>query len=198
MMDVKFVPACEKALDQLSSRMEVCSLNRLPPDPRLVLCSGLLTLAIVFDVISSGNGGKGCGGAMPGSWLYMLFDLGNCDVLLDALGSVLLPSARPAIMPWEQLRCCPWNSGFGVRFVDDALWASSFSPLRSSTSLDALPCFCVPAGFPVSVGRGEARALLDLSATGVSVDNGNLTKGVPSARVIRRGNGQDCCGATGS
>lgn len=66
-MDVKFVPACEKALDQLSSSMEVCSLNRLPPDGRLVLCPGLLALAIVFDVISIGNGGKGCRGAMPGS-----------------------------------------------------------------------------------------------------------------------------------
>ena len=67
MMDVKFVPACEKALDQLSSSMEVCSLNRLPPDARLVLCSGLLAFAVGLDAISRGNGGKGCRGAMPGS-----------------------------------------------------------------------------------------------------------------------------------
>ena len=47
--------------------MEVCSLNRLPPDARLRLCSELLTLGNLFDVISNGNGGKGCGGARPGS-----------------------------------------------------------------------------------------------------------------------------------
>lgn len=66
-MVFRFVPTCEKAFDQLSSSMEVCSLNRLPPDARLVLCPGLLALAIVLDVISSGNGGKGCRGAVPGS-----------------------------------------------------------------------------------------------------------------------------------
>ena len=66
-MDMKSVPGCEKALDQLSSSMEVCSLNRLPPDARLVLCSGLLALDIFFDVTSSGSGGNGCGGARPGS-----------------------------------------------------------------------------------------------------------------------------------
>ena len=59
-IDVKFVPACENALDQLSSSMEVFSLNRLPPDARLVLCSGLLALGIVFNGTSNGNGGKGC------------------------------------------------------------------------------------------------------------------------------------------
>ena len=67
LMDVKSVPACEKALDQLSSSMDVCSLNRLPPDARLILCSGLFTLGNVFDVISNGNGGSGCVGADPGS-----------------------------------------------------------------------------------------------------------------------------------
>lgn len=61
------VPACGKALDQLSSSIEVCSLNKLPPDVRLVLCSGLLTLGTLFDVISNGNGGNGCGGAGLGS-----------------------------------------------------------------------------------------------------------------------------------
>lgn len=66
-IDVKSVPACEKALDQLSSSMEVCSLNRLPPDARLKLWSGLLTLGNVFEVASNGNGGSGCGGATPGS-----------------------------------------------------------------------------------------------------------------------------------
>ena len=129
----------------------------------------------------------------------MLFDLESCDALLDALGSALLPSVRPAIMPWEQLRCCPWKSGFGVRFVgDEELWASSFLSLRSRIPLDALSCSSILAGSPMSSGGCEARALLDLSVTGVSVDNGNLTRGVPSARVIRRGNGHDCCGATGS
>lgn len=65
-MDVKSVPACENTLDQLSSSMEVCSLKRLPPDARLVLWSGLLTLGNVFEVASNGNGGNGCGGARPG------------------------------------------------------------------------------------------------------------------------------------
>lgn len=66
-MDAKSTPACEKVLDQLSSSMDVCSLNKLPPDARLVLCSGLLTLGNPLDVISNGNGDNGCGGARPGS-----------------------------------------------------------------------------------------------------------------------------------
>lgn len=106
MMEVDALPACEKTLDQLSSSMEVLSLKRLAPDTRLMLCSGLLTLGKLFDVISNGNGGNGCGGARPGSWLYMLFDLGICEILLDALGSVLHPSVTSAIMPCEPLRCC--------------------------------------------------------------------------------------------
>lgn len=107
MMEVDFLPACEKALDQLSSSMGVLSMKRLASDARLTLRSGLLTLGKLFDVISNGNGGNGCGGARPGSWLYMLFDLEICDILLDALGSVLLPSANSAIIPCEMLRCCP-------------------------------------------------------------------------------------------
>ena len=67
MMDVKSVLAFGNAFDQLSSRIEVCSLNRLPPDARLVLCSGLFILGNVLDVILDGNGGNGCGGARPGS-----------------------------------------------------------------------------------------------------------------------------------
>ena len=67
MMDMKSVPACGNAFDQLSSRIEVCSLSRLPPDARLILYSGLLTLGNPLDVISHGNGGNGCGGARPGS-----------------------------------------------------------------------------------------------------------------------------------
>lgn len=67
MMEVKSFPACDKAFDQLSSSMEVCSLNKLPPDARLILCSGLLTFGKLFDMISNGNGGNGCGGARPGS-----------------------------------------------------------------------------------------------------------------------------------
>ncbi len=66
-MDVKSVPVCEKALDQPSSSMEVCSLNRLAPDTRLTLKSGLFIVDNLFDVSSNGNGGNGCGGASPGS-----------------------------------------------------------------------------------------------------------------------------------
>ncbi len=56
----------------------------------------------------------------------------------------------------------------------------------------------VPTAFLVSLGGGEVRAFFDLLVTGVSVDDGILTKGVPSARVIRRGSGQDCFATTGS
>ena len=48
-----------------------------------------------------------------------------------------------------------------------------------------------------SLEGGEGRAFFDLSVTGVNVEDGILTNGVPSARVIRRGSGQDCCGAAG-
>lgn len=199
-MDVKSVPPCEKALDQLSSSIEVCSLKRLPPDARLILCSGLRTLGRRFDVISSGNGGNGCEGARPGSWLYILFDLGTCNVLLTALGSVLLPSGSPAIILWEALRCCPWNKGFGARSgVTEAFVTSQSFPMRSRMPLDDISFFRgVSAGFSMSLEEGEGRPNFDFSDTGVIINDGSLTKGVPSARIIRRGNGQDCCCPTRS
>lgn len=193
-MEVDSVSGCEKAWDHSSSSMQVCSLKTLPPDTRLTSCSGLLTLGKVFDVISNGNGGNGCGGARPGSWLYMLFDLGNCETLLDALGSVLLLSDRSMIMPCEVLRCCPWNSGFGVNLVaGETFVASPHFPVRSRLSFDSSTSFCSdPSFFLVPLRGGEGNTFLDLLVPGVSVDDGNLTKGVPSARVIRRGSGQDC------
>ena len=193
-MEVDSVSDCEKAWDQFSSSMQVCSLKILPPDTRPIFCSGLVTLVSIFDVNSNGNGGNGCGGARPGSWLYMLLDLGNCETLFDALGSVLLRSVRSMIMPCEVLRCCPWNSGFGVRLVaDEAFVASPSFRVSSRLSFDSTTSFCSdPFAFTVSLGGGEGNALLDLLVLGVKVDDGNLTKGVPSARVIRRGSGQDC------
>lgn len=188
-----FVPGCGKAWDHFSSSMQVCSLKMLPPDTRLTFGSGLLTLGRRFDVISSDNDGNVCEGARPGSWLYMLFDLGNCEICFDTLGSVLLPPVDSMITPCEVLRCFPWNSGFGVRLVADEAFVAlpSFS-VRSRLSFDSTTFFCSdPFALLVSLGGG-GNALLDLLVPGVSVHDGNLTKGVPSARVIRRGSGQDC------
>lgn len=129
----------------------------------------------------------------------MLFDLGNCEVLLDALGSVLLPSESPVIIPYELLRCCPWNSGFGARSVaDETVVTSPSCPLTSRLPFDITTSFRdIPVAALISLGGGEGRVFFNLLLTGVSVDDGSLTKGVPSARVIRRGSGQDCWGVTG-
>lgn len=83
--------------------------------------------------------------------------------------------------------------------ADEAFVASPFFPARSRVSFDNTISFgSDPAAFIVSLGGGEGNIFLDLTVPRVSVDDGNLTKGVPSARVIRRGSGQDCWGVTGS
>lgn len=83
--------------------------------------------------------------------------------------------------------------------ADEAFVAPPSFPVRSRLSFDITTSLCGdPAMVLVSLGGGEGNTFLDLIVPGVSVDDGNLTKGVPSARVIRRGSGQDCWGVTGS
>ena len=72
-------------------------------------------------------------------------------------------------------------------------------PLTSRFLFDVFRSFCsVPSALLVFFGGGAGGAFFDLSVMVYSVDDGILTNGVPSARVNRRGSGQDCCGTTGS
>lgn len=71
--------------------------------------------------------------------------------------------------------------------------------LKSEKPFDVVASFRdIPAVSLAPLGGGEGRAFFDLSVSGVSVEDGILTNGVPSALVIRRGSGQSCCGAKGS